>query len=451
LNEGDFEQVALSGFDAADHAVDFNDYAWSMEHFKGDGDDGDGYVYVGTWNRVQMWKGFQEHFSVYPEIRRYRPDISPTSWEPVLDTRDLGVEDADRPHGFRYMKAYRNQSDGRLCLYAGGRGDKTTLWRSETGDPGSWECFWTLPQEGSIRAMAVHEGLLYLAFFNDYAMVGGSDKAAEQQAIILATDGATVWTVSDDGFGNANNVGIFVIESFNGWLYAGTQNPKQGCEVWKLEGPDKAAPVRVVRGGGPRWLNEAAMTMSVFQDHLYVGMQASFIMRMLGGLKPADLLRIDTADNWEVVAGPGSIGGEKSGFGEKGNAYIWSMCEHDGWFYAGTYDIMPGLAYMLTHPEYLLGVMGIQLKEASPEMANPKCLTVIQLIAFKPNAGADLYKTQDGKTWYCVNVDGFGKANNYGFRTMASAGGKLFVGTANPYDGLEVWAGGQPPTALEVE
>jgi len=76
----DFEQVALNGFDPEDQALDFNDYPWSMEYYAPEGKQGQGYVYVGTWNRVQQWKGFQEHLPVYPEIRRYRPDISATTW-----------------------------------------------------------------------------------------------------------------------------------------------------------------------------------------------------------------------------------------------------------------------------------------------------------------------------------------------------------------------------------
>ncbi len=452
LTERDFVKVSENGFDAADQAQDLNDYPWSMEHFTPDGaKDGEGYLYVGTWNRVQQWKGFHGNRQpVYPEIRRYRPDIAPNHWETVLDTRDSGLDDHFRPHGFRSMKAYRNQSDGRLFLYAGGRGDTTSLWRSETGEPGTWEEFWMTDQVGSIRGLAEHKGLLYMSFYNDYAMVDkseGGDGAAKADekgsAVILATDGATVWTVMDNGFGNPRNVGIFTLESFNGWLYAGTHNPLQGAEVWKLEGPDPAAPpVKIVSGGGPRWLNESYMTMYEWKDHLYVGAQASFMMRMIGGLKAADMIRIGRDDTWEAVTGRRSIAGERSGFGERSNAYIWSMCEHDGWFYVGTYDIMPGLSYMLTHPAYLLGMMGLGGGKAAGTDEKLLLLSSLQMLLWRDNAGGDLYKTQNGVDWYCVNTNGFGNRNNYGLRTMKSMGGRLYVGLANPYDGLEIWAGG---------
>ena len=440
LVEGDFVKISENGFDAADHAQDLNDYPWSMAHFTPDGAENGGCLYVGTWNRVQQWKGFQpDRQPVYPEIRRYRPDISATTWETVLDTRDLGLDDHARPHGFRTMKPYRNASDGRLYLYAGGRGDTTSLWRSETGEPGTWECFWSVDQVGSIRGLAVHKDLLYMSFYNDYSMVDKDSEASP--ANILATDGERVWEVLQGGFGNKHNVGIFTIESFNGWLYAGTHNPLQGAQVWKLEGPDPAAPpVQIVSGGGPRWLNESFLTMQVWQDHLYVGAQASFLMRMIGGLKAADVIRIGRDDTWEAITGCGSIAGEGSGFGEPSNAYIWSMCEHDGWFYVGTYDIMPGLSYMLTHPGFILGIMGIDCKTETSE-DKLLLLSSIEMLFWRKNFGADLYKTRDGRHWYAVNLNGFGNPDNYGVRTMMSSRGQLILGLSNPYDGLEMWAG----------
>jgi len=441
LNAGDFVKISENGFDAADQAQDQNDYPWAMEQFVPDGSDNSPYLYVATWNRVQQWKGFQpDRKPAYPEIRRYRPDISPTTWETVLDTRDSGLDDHARPHGFRSMKTYRNASDGRLFLYAGGRGDTTSLWRSETGEPGTWEQFWAVDQVGSIRGMTVHKGLLYMSFYNDYRMVDKDSVSA--MGMILATDGDRVWTVQLDGFGNKHNVGIFTIESFNGYLYAGTHNPLQGGEVWKLEGPDPTVPpVKIVSGGGPRWLNESFLTMHEWNGHLYVGAQASFLMRMIVGLKAADVIRIAPDDTWEAVTGRDSIAGERSGFGEPSNAYIWSMCEHDGWFYVGTYDIMPGLTYMLTHPCFILGIMGIDCTRDDPD-DKLLLLSSAEMVFWRKNAGADLYKTQDGYTWYAVNLDGFGNHNNYGVRTMGSLGGQLILGLSNPYDGLEMWAGG---------
>ena len=438
LNLDDFKQIALNGFDPVDQAEDHNDYPWSMEYYEADGKVGDGYIYVGTWNRVQQWKGFQEHLPVYPEIRRYRPDQGPTAWETVLDIRDYNMPDDERTHGFRFLKSYRNQSDGKLYLYASGRGPRSDLWRSETGEPGTWELFYTYPREGSFRGLTVHNGLLYMAYLNDYALLG-SDGGPE--AVILATDGslANTQVINDTGFGNPNNTGIFTLGSFNGWLYAGTHNQREGCEVWKLEGPNRtASPVKIFTKGGPRSLNEAAMTMYVYKDNLYIGTISNFIWRMIGGLKPADLIRVHADDSWEAITGKNSPGGEASGFGERGNAYMWSLEEHDGWLYCGTYDIVTGMTFMFTHFDYLASMMGLGKSEPGAKRFS----TVFDLLTMQSSSGGDLYKSQDGENWYCVMADGFGDHNNYGLRCMRSAKGQLFIGLSNPYDGLEVWAGG---------
>ena len=59
--------------------------------------------------------------------------------------------------------------------------------------------------------------------------------------------------------------------------------------------------------------------------------------------------------------------------------------------------------------------------------------------------GADLWKTEDGIFWEPVTLNGFDNPNNYGFRTMVE--GSLYVGTANPFQGCEVW---QTPPELII-
>jgi hypothetical protein len=59
-------------------------------------------------------------------------------------------------------------------------------------------------------------------------------------------------------------------------------------------------------------------------------------------------------------------------------------------------------------------------------------------------AGSDLYKSPDGVRWYRVTLTGFGDVGNYGIRTMESVGDYLYVGTTNPFDGLEIWRGRVP-------
>jgi hypothetical protein len=330
--------------------------------------------------------------------------------------------------GFRCLASYRAASDGSLYLYAGTMGMDATIWRTASGEAGTWEVAHSFGQPGSVRWMTEHNGILYLAWTNEIIPIG------EQVGQIWATDGEDFWPVMEDGFGNPKNQGVMCLASCYGWLYAGTGNPDQGYEVWKLVGPEgEAGPViRVVAHGGPSKRNESAHTSCVFQDKLYFGSASTPSSNVLKGFKAADIIRINEDDTWEVIVGPDSLSGYDSGFGHWPNAYIWWMAEHDGWFYASTYDQISGFFNTLENMDKFLaavmeGLLG-QKREAN----------IIEAVF---NAGADLYKTQDGVNWFPVTVDGLGDVGNYGFRVMRSVGSEFYIGTTNPFDGLEVWRG----------
>ena len=200
LKEPDFEPISLNGFDPEDNAVDINDYAWSMDYFQADGQD-TGYVYVGTGNDVigLVYQaiggvlGLKELGEVTfrpPEIRRYREDIFPFAWERAFDYRDTAAGPDLQTAGFRHMRAYRAQSDGVNYLYAGTAGEVVEIWRTATGEPNSWELVWSTDTMSSVRAMAEHNGILY---------IGLTDEIPEEERLgaIWATDGESFWQMRE--------------------------------------------------------------------------------------------------------------------------------------------------------------------------------------------------------------------------------------------------------------
>lgn len=54
-------------------------------------------------------------------------------------------------------------------------------------------------------------------------------------------------------------------------------------------------------------------------------------------------------------------------------------------------------------------------------------------------AGFDLYATSDMKNFDCVTLNGFNDEYNYGARTFAPTEDGLYIGTANPFYGAQVW------------
>ncbi len=431
---GQFVSITEHGFDKQDNARDFNDYPWSMAYFTADGAD-QGFLYVGTGNSIinialgrfgldpGVWPLFRP-----PEIRRYRPDLGPEQWEKVLDYRDVETGPDWQTSGFRGMAVYRSAADGTSWIYAGTFGNQPALWRSSTGDAGSWERVWSSPLEGSIRSLTVHNGWLYFAVSHE----SGKQRHPGE---IYATDGQQFRTVVDDGLGNPFNWGIFSLASFNGYLYAGTFNREQGYELWKLEGPDGAAPQRVVAGGGSGAYNHSTTQMVVFGDHLYVPalVYVGYNHNGIPIFKAADMVRLDADDNLEVVIGPGSISGLDSGFGDQSNAYLWSMAVHQGRLYCGTWDSSAEISLAIRRWPLVLQNLPAIIKGLLRVKPRPGPLDRVFGI------GAELYVSDDGVNWQRVFNDGLGNPDNYGVRNMLSVGDVLYIGMANPVDGLEIF------------
>lgn len=405
-----------------------------MEYFVPDGDD-EGFLYVGTLNNMMEFSLsgvlpglFQYRLRRPPEIRRYRPELGLRSWETVLDMADFEVGPEFDTFGIRILRAYRSQTDGTNHLYAGTYGTHPSIFRSPTGEPGSWTEVFRLEERGSIRWMAEHNGLLYIT--STVADLIGNT-AGESRGLIVAFDGETFTEVQDGSFGDPENLETVSLISYGGWLYAGTRNVASGFEIWKFAGPpgEGGGPVRVVDDGGVDRVNETAGTPYVFHDQLFFGsMIFGGITTGIEHRRGCDLLRLNRDDEWEVIVGPDGLSSLGPGFGEPGNAYLWMMEEHDGWLYAGTFDETTAL--------FQASVMGLGLVAASG--GDVRNLAAMSMDLYS-RAGADLYRSRDGIVWETVFQTGLGNPNNYGVRTMHSVGDELFIGLANPSNGLEVW------------
>ncbi len=434
-----FQQVAQPGFDA-DGQARLADSAWSMRYFKADGADA-GYVYVGTDNNIigLALSALKSHSQAPlpvepPQIRRYRPDLGSDTWEVVFDYKDH-----EQPpylnEGFRSMAVYQAQSDGVTYLYAGTMADHSpTIWRSATGDPGSWDLAFTFPQDeakiGSVRGMVTHDdGLLYVSTTPRGDILPGG------VGTIWSTDGSSFTEVVADGFGNPDNQGIAKLVSYNGCLYAGTYNAHHGFEVWKLRCTDNptAPPVQVMSGGAGHRYNETVLSMQVFQDQLYLGtgIPLGFDPETRHGPRGCEVFRLDKDDQPEMIVGPENenpLSGYGPGFGWSLNVYCWYMHVHENQLYMGTWDLSRTLEW---------------LGQDAGNVAVP-FRPLLNYLVDRPQdwgspVGGDLYRTADGIHWEPIFMDGLGNPDNHGIRTMETTDSGLFVGTENPFTRLEVW------------
>jgi hypothetical protein len=180
------------------------------------------------------------------------------------------------------------------------------------------------------------------------------------------------------------------------------------------------------------------MSLRPFKDHLYVGtgIPLGFNPITKHGPRGCDLVRVGSDDKWEVMVGPArdnSLSKYRPGFGWYLNVYCWYMKEHQDHLYLGTWDMSRTIAFLGQDAENVAPAFRPLLNEL---VARPQ--------DWGSPMGGDLYRSADGVHWEPVFVDGLGKPDNHGIRTLESTSMGLFVGTENPFSRLEVWLAPAP-------
>jgi len=487
LFEDDFTKISEGGF-----GDPLNNYAWSMTYFEGD-------LYVGTGRNIPYMMGLALKMAgiipwetdlegiTDPSGAPPPPFIPPGQPPPHPDDVKIWAEDmlgeiwryhcgeweqvhkattfVNPRNGFTYPEGigYRIMTTFEGAIYAGvGEGfGRILLIMSTNGE--NWypvNTYTNIPWPSNTRALAVHNGKLYL----------GLGTAGEIYASSEPSPTTDTWekAVDFDDFAPDNTAVVSLI-SFNGHLYATTQNTNSGFEVWRsnAQAPDDPTDewTQVVYGGaGDAW-NVWGGTTETFNDHLYVGSMSLPIPPL--GPKGFDLIRIDTEDHWELIVGSyrpraptiprgPPLSGWPAGFANPLNFYCWSLEEHCGHLYLGTFDasaflryVTPDMIESLIDEETLASVAEELRNSGIDEQYVQELLAILEegdLAALIQKlwqylGGADLWKSCDGVHWAPVSLNGFDNPSNYGFRTMVSTPDGLYVGTANPWEGCEVWLG----------
>lgn len=454
----------VNGFDANDpNNAKQNNYAWSMEEM-------DDYLYVGTGRNIAYLAlrsfGLEVPKILTPnpvdlnaEIWRYRKDGS-EEWERVYKAPpELGV------FGFRFMIRYTTPA-GETALYAGAYTTRPPIIILKSTNGVDWRLLTTNIPGTSTRMIVIYQGRLYMAVLSE--AIGGEPLLYE------STDPEREgWTqVNLTGKSGKNPRGpIVTMIPFNNQLYLGT-SPPGGLEVWRTT---RSTPLvdqwkLVIDQGAGDALNEVPLTLGAFRDRLYVGSAIALAISSTDPAKKyvppkgADLITVNNNDRWRIIAGSDPIapttpitgtrnqGKYPSGFGDLSNAYIWQLLEHQGRFYLGTFDwsdlIGPLLGSLITmnrgvvekiiaaisEPATLLGLA--REYQWGPWLES--LLHSIPTLFF--TMGFDFYESEDGVNWEPISLDGLNNPHNYGLRTLLSASdGKLYLGTANPFEGCEVW------------
>jgi len=181
------------------------------------------YLYVGTGNLGggELWR------------------TDGAAWEQVAAA---GLGDP-----YNYSVSALAEFDGNLYLASGnwppaigGGGDGVEIWRSSSGDAGTWD---QVNDDGFDQGptwmdetMEVYAGRLYVGLGR---VVGADGSLAE---LWSSADGTTWTPVFTDGLGDAGNGFVASMAEFRGSLVIGLRNNTTGGQVWRWDGgPDWTA------------------------------------------------------------------------------------------------------------------------------------------------------------------------------------------------------------------
>lgn len=449
--------TSVNGFDESslDNARQ-NNYAWSMQELED-------YIYVGTGRNIALSSfasipGINPALDFVPnkldmtaEIWRYKKDGT-EKWERVFKTNVL-----DGVVGFRFM--YKFESFGlKPTLYACSYGRNVKIYKSTNGV--NWFLVPDTTLKGSSsRVMASNNGKIYLATVEDAFGPGMfipyiySSTDPELYGWKLETPIST----NLDPTTNIQGAVQFMI-FFNNHLYAATLG-KEGISIWRTLGEEpKVNGWKLVldKGGGDA-TNVFPASMGIFGNYLYLGtgVNPSDFERFKNP-KGADIFRIDKNDVWELVVGSTPveptdpttgkrglpISGYGSGFNRKYNFYIWQIREYLGQLLVTTYDysssVEPNLENFIKNRDLFANLPGYSYEKID-EIIDSLTKQVEELKTTKYPMGFDLYESY-GRSFQPITLQGFGNPHNYGGRILfEGSNGMLYIGTANPFEGCEVW------------
>ena len=348
-----------------------------------------------------------------------------------------------------------------------------------------------------IRGMCVYKDRLIVSCINtNGAVICESENPTDQESFkIIATDeelfhypaynycdsiyGGSIFDMTQYGESTGkpeNAVNENTMQSFG--IVRGDV-AKDGSWKWtSVVGDKEKDGAKYTFGIDPERTRSGAANLITFDGYLYIGeyndeeiavermlFDNDFTFMNLNFEQPVNFYRMDENEDIELVVGDkdemfpeGGLSGMGSGFGCNENQYIWKMVEYDGKLYVGTYDAS---SFLLPLDEYMNDENAAQEwkdkvdeyveKLCSNYQGIPESAVTCGEYLDKATFGFDLYVTEDGIHFTKITDDGFGDPYNHGCRAFGITEEGLFVGTANPFYGTQVWKLSENEDSMEME
>lgn len=252
-----------------------------------------------------------------------------------------------------------------------------------------------------------------------------------------------------DDFGDSDNSGVEVMETFNGHVYACTVNAN-GVQIWRTSDPANLSGVaasavwtKVANNGFGDSLNGSCGDMLVFNNQLYVSTRKE--------VNPGELWRTSNGTSWSQVGA--------DGFGDANNYGIGELESFGGRIYANTVNTNQGSEVWRsdTNGENFALVAITDNGFGDANNTTPRSGIVfggnLFFAGYNLTSGAEVWRSSNGTSWSQVNADGFGTANNADVLDMVEFNSELYLSTSNGVTGGELWktaTGANPASFTQV-
>lgn len=430
-----------------------NNYAWSIAEL-------DQYIYVGTGRNIpyNIFNSISAEIITpisitpstdnnSPEIWRYKKNDS-LSWEKVYS-----VPNYLEISGIRFITSHK-PFNGSSCLYAASYGGNLKLFKSSNGI--DWFPISDIVLKGSSsRAMISHKGKLYIATIDEKNptsipnLYSSSDPEFYPWEDVIDADNP-LYDQSKNPNGSISEMTVF-----NDKIYVATNN-SDGVQVWRTNGstPKLNDWTLIVDNGFGDAANQYTLSMGTFKNYLYVSATKKLPLAWLAPMG-CDIIRISPDDNWQLVIGSdavipsapskgirtNSLSGFNSGFNNPFNVYAWQIKEYKDKLLISTFDDSSNmeviLEFLITNKAQIENKIGTVTTNTLIKIYQS---IVSQLSSIKYPFGFDLYESTDGINFTPVFLNGFANRYNYGGRTLfVDSSNCLYIGTANPFQGCEIW------------
>ncbi|MCX5849253.1 MAG: hypothetical protein NTW65_07365 [Deltaproteobacteria bacterium] len=429
---------------------------------------------------------------LHPRIFRLKLNATNVSWELIYTSPNVPKTQVPLEYGYRGMQVFTD-SAGKTALYivtaSGGTNVTRVLRILGDTDPQSIaiEEVYRVSGTTSLRPIAVHVGKLYIGANNnifelsDIEANSWTQIAADSDfgGIIAEGKKAMLWQFIS--FNNYLYVSLYedvdtkipqTADNGGAWLFKGRYDANLSHWVWTpiIADQSKFPNAPYPKGMGNRF--NTTFSFASFKNYLYVGTLMTFAPLLsnpsflMENRIPPQIYRFSKTDVGEMVIGDTTgttkstiftsrIGNYGAGFFQPSvlqtlsidstirdanfslNQYLWWLAEYNGKLYAGTFDIRVFMKYMTRANLEFLGIIA-----TGDDDAWQTAQTLLQAVdTYNDNpAGCDVYYTSDGINWSPLTRDGFGDEFNYGARIFLPTADMLYIGTANPFYGAQVYA-----------